>query len=125
MPYHLDTVEVCLHTLRFYAHHGVLPQERTVGGNFTLDLTLTLSKAEGAVRHDLLDSTVSYAEVYTLVRQEMEKPSDLLEHAGGRILTTLFRHFDRVVGIDLRLRKDNPPIGADTAGCSVHLVAHR
>lgn len=114
-----------LEGLRFHAFHGVLKQERTVGGSYTLDLALHLADAATAIQHDQLDGTVNYAEVYEVVNREMAVPSALLEHAAGRILEAVFTAFPSVDKACIALRKDNPPMGADCKGCSVELEAVR
>lgn len=42
---------ITLNNLRFYAHHGVLPQEREVGAEFVLNLCLYIDEqdAQGAL----------------------------------------------------------------------------
>lgn len=117
--------DIRLEGLRFYAFHGVLPQEQIVGGHYTVDLCLRLSEAERAVLHDELAGTVNYAEVYRLVQREMATPSALLEHVAGRILSAIFAAFPTVATATITLRKDNPPMGADGEGCSVRLTAER
>lgn len=121
----ITNCEIRLEALRFYAFHGVMEQERTVGGHYTLDLCLTLSDATAAISDDNLAGTVNYAEVYDVVRSEMAKPSALLEHVAGRILTVVFERFPLVETATVTLRKDNPPMGADCAGCAVTLSAER
>lgn len=123
--------DIRLDGLRFYAFHGVLPQERTVGGDYTVDLVLTLAPpAEGvatarAVWADALDGTVNYAEVYDVVRREMAQPSALLEHVAGRILGRLFDAFPLIEEARVTLRKGTPPMGAASDGCAVTLTAAR
>lgn len=117
--------DIRLEQLRLYAYHGVLEQERRVGAFYTLDVTLSLAHAEGAVLHDELASTVNYAEVYDLVRQEFMQPSQLLEHVAGRLLQAILFAFPAVAAAAVTVRKDNPPMGADCAGCSVTLAAER
>lgn len=121
----IKNCEIRLEALRFYAYHGVLQQERNVGGFYTLDLCLTLSDASSAIADDNLAGTVNYAEVYELVRSEMATPSALLEHVAGRILTAVFERFPLVASAVVSVRKDNPPMGADCAGCTVTLSAER
>ena len=54
---------VLLRGLLFHAHHGVLPEERTLGQKFEVDLALSVDlRAAGA--SDALQDTISYAEVY-------------------------------------------------------------
>lgn len=122
---HIQSTEILLRDLRFYAHHGVLPQERTVGGHFTLNLTLRLSDATSALFDDQLEGTVSYAEVYEVAAREMRKPSALLEHVAARIAQSLFDAFSLIEHITLTLQKDTPPMGADCVGCAVRIAAAR
>ena len=65
---------ITLPTLRFYAYHGVLPQERKVGGDYELTLHLQIDNDDAyeALCYDELEGTVNYAEAYELVKQEME-----------------------------------------------------
>lgn len=117
--------EVALHDLRFHACHGVLPQERKIGADFTLNLRLQISDTHPAMLYDRLEGTVSYADVYEIARREMSIPSALLEHAAARIAQALFDNFPKILSLVIDLRKDNPPIGADCAGCSVRFQATR
>lgn len=127
----ITQLDIRLEGLRFYAYHGVLPQERKVGGRYTVDLVLTLpAPVDGAptcaaVCADDLAGTVNYAEVYDVVRREMETPSALLEHAAGRILRAVFDAFPLVAKAVVALRKDTPPMGAACDGCAVTLTAKR
>lgn len=114
---------VFLRGLRFYARHGVGPQETLVGNEFTLDLRLGVDFAQ-AMHTDDVAHTVSYADVYAAVQAEMAIPSRLLEHVAGRIVQRLFRDFPAIAAIDLTLSKRNPPMGADVdaAGVELHCV---
>ena len=109
--------------LRLYAYHGVLPQEQKVGAYFTIDLRLETDFRQ-AMETDLLEGTVSYVEVCDVVRHEMAKPSRLLEHVGGRIMSTLHRRFPTIRSAKLRLMKDNPPMGADLQGAGIEIEEH-
>ena len=102
-----STIE--LNGLNFHAHHGVLPEERLLGKTFTVDITL-----EGDITHaiatDELSGTINYAEAYEVVKQEMNIPSQLLEHICGRIGTALLHHFQTLLRVKVRVVKHNPPI---------------
>lgn len=121
----ITQTEIHLEGFRFYAYHGVLEQERKVGGDYIVDLCLTLDDASSAIEKDELAGTVNYAEVYALLKEEMAVPSALLEHVCGRILRSLFASFPLVIRAKIRLCKVNPPMGADSKGCSVVLTAER
>ena len=114
--------QVLLKDVRLFAHHGVLSQERTVGGWFVLNIRLSLDFSE-AMQTDNLDGTVSYADVFEVVKAEMAIPSQLLEHVAGRIVRALFRTFPNVNRIYIELLKENPPMGAECAGAGVVIDA--
>ena len=107
--------------MKFYAYHGVLEQERRVGNTFVVDLTLT-APLEKAVQSDQLEDTSNYAEVYELTKQEMNIPSQLLEHVAGRICRALRHHFPQIEQIEIRVSKLNPPFGGDVHSASVLLI---
>ena len=114
------TTKIALRAMRFYAYHGVAPQERAVGNTFVVDLILT-APLGNAMRSDNLEDTINYAEVYETVRHEMAIPSRLLEHVAGRILNALHTRFPRIEEVELTLSKLNPPFGADIHCASVIL----
>ena len=111
---------VTLENVRFYAYHGVLPQERRVGGWFevTLRVGYPLTKA---IQTDHVDDTVNYAMLFELVRREMMIPSQLLEHVAGRIANAVEQAVPELQSVDLLLKKCNPPMGADSDGAGVEL----
>ena len=111
---------ITLNGLRFYAYHGVLPQERRVGGYFVVSLRLGCDIIR-AMQSDDVSDTLNYAEVYRVVKREMEIPSNLLEHAAGRIVRAISKSFPAVTSIDLTLNKVNPPMGADCQGAGVEV----
>lgn len=114
------TTTIELKEMRFYACHGVMPQERKVGNHFVVDLSLT-APLERAVASDELDDTINYAAVYAVVKEQMEIPSRLIEHAAGRILAALKEAFPELTAVDLKLSKLNPPFGGDVYSASIRL----
>ena len=106
--------------LRFRAFHGVLPQERTVGGDFVVTLRIGYPWQQAMETDDVAD-TLDYAAVYELVRREMAVPSQLLEHVAGRMSKALLRDFPQITSVDLWLTKVVPPMGADCEGAGVEL----
>ena len=114
---------IYLSNLRFRAYHGVLPQERVEGNDFIVSIRLTYDFGKAMETDDVAD-TLSYADVYQLVQQEMQQPSNLLEHVVGRIGKRLLAEFPLIKAIDLKLTKVNPPMGADCdgAGVEIHLI---
>lgn len=117
---------VFLRNVRFQAFHGVLPQERQVGGDFLVNLRVGYP-IERAMESDEMEDTLNYATLFDLVKQEMNIPSHLLEHVAGRLVKAIVATFPAVTSIDLELIKQNPPMGADCdgAGVEVHFKNNR
>ena len=109
--------------MKFYAFHGVLPQENLVGAYFYIDLRLKTDFTHAA-KTDELKETVSYADIHAVVQEEMKTTSKLLEHVCQRIASRIFKDFPTIVGIDICLYKENPPMGAcaQRIGVEAHYV---
>lgn len=121
-------MRISLHDLHFHARHGVLPQERVTGGQFTVSLNLDVDNraAAGALLHDKLEDTVDYAAVFRLVQNEMRQPADLLEHAAARIARSLVRRFPLIDRAEVSLTKLAPPIaGFNGGGATVSYALDR
>ena len=114
------TTRIELEAMKFYAYHGVMPQEAKVGNHFVVNLVLTAS-LEQAVKSDELEDTINYATVYTIVKEQMDIPSKLIEHVAGRILYALKDRFPGLAAIELKLSKLNPPFGGDVHSASIIL----
>ena len=117
---------ICLRNVRFYAFHGVMPQERRVGADFLVNLRVGYP-LEKAMQSDEVGDTLNYAALYEVVKTEMMQPSNLLEHVAGRIVSAIEKQFPQVTSIDLELTKQNPPMGADCegAGVEIHLINNK
>lgn len=111
---------IFLRNLKFHAYHGVLPQEQITGNDYLLNVRIKVAM-DKAVCTDLLTNTVSYADVFACIQQEMQTPSKLLEHVAGRIVTHLLKDYSTIEAIDLELMKINPPMSADCDGAGVEL----
>lgn len=115
---------VYLDHMVFYAYHGVASQETQVGNEFWVDLRMKIDFSHAAVT-DELEGTVSYADIYAAVKEEMQVPSKLLEHVCKRIADRLFRDFPSIEEIEIRLSKRNPPMGADIRCAGVEMRCYR
>ncbi len=117
-------MRIVLENIRLYAYHGVLAQEKTVGQWYTVNIRMEVGE-ENSTFSDDLDDTVNYAEVYDIVRREMDIPSRLIEHVCGRIARAVIRECRLVDEVTVGVIKTNPPIGADCSGCGVELTLKR
>ena len=115
--------EVFLDGLRFYAYHGVNPEERTQGQRFGVDVRLATDLRE-AGRTDDLERTISYSAVYKRVRAIVEgPPRDLIEAVAEEIASALLAEFPRARAVTVTVRKPEVALkGAilDAAGVRIH-----
>lgn len=120
------STKIFLRQVRFHAYHGVLEQERRVGNDYVINVVAECDFTH-AMLTDELEDTVSYAEIYRVVKEEMAIPSKLLEHVAGRIGERLFNKFPSLQSLDISIMKVNPPFGADCegAGVEVHLMNYK
>jgi dihydroneopterin aldolase len=120
----IEAMKITLHEMRFYAYHGVFAQEQRVGNHFIVELSFWADIAE-SLHRDELEETISYADVYEVIKAEMAIPSRLLEHVVGRISERLFATFPRMQRIALTLSKCNPPFPGEVHSTAVTLEACR
>ena len=116
--------KIYLDDMRFYAYHGVMEQERRVGGEYSVSLTVEADLADAARTDDVAD-TINYAELYELVKREMAIPSKLLEHVAGRIGQRAIEVYERITAVTVKVTKLNPPMGGDSKGASVEIKVKR
>ena len=110
--------------MHFYAHHGCFEQERAIGTNFRVDLCFETDTSI-AEQSDNIADTVSYLDVYQVVKREMEIPSNLLEHVGRRICDAVVREFPTVTAVTATVHKLNPPLGGQMDSVSVEVSSTR
>lgn len=107
--------------MRFYAHHGCFEQEQVIGTHFSVDLSFETDTSKAEVSDNIAD-TVSYLDVYQVVKAEMMKPSHLLEHVARRVGEGVLTHFPTVDSITVKISKLNPPLGGQMESVSVELT---
>ncbi len=110
-------VTITLETMKFHAFHGVMDEERIIGGTFLADISYEAETI--AVETDNLEDTISYAEAYNLVKKEMMKPSKLIEHVAGRIHKALKNKFPQTQRIIVKISKLNPPVNGEAEKATV------
>ncbi|MBR4923788.1 MAG: dihydroneopterin aldolase [Bacteroidaceae bacterium] len=122
----MKTTDMYIHLkgIRLYAYHGVDPQETAVGAYFLIDLKLKTDFSRAAQTDDL-SGTVSYADIYQAIKDEMQVPSQLLEHVCQRIAQRIFNDFPTIEELDIKLFKENPPMGAQAERVGVEMHCER
>ena len=100
---------IVLEGMRFYGFHGVNPEEQALGQAYLVDLTVELDLSR-AGRSDRLEDTVSYSELYRVVRAVIEGESrNLLEAAAQTIADQVLDQFP-VETVTVAVKKPRPPV---------------
>ncbi len=112
--------KIILEDMEFHAYHGCLEHEKKLGNTFviTLEMQLDTTLAEET---DQLADTLNYQLVYDIIKKEMETPSELIEHAGRRIIDRISESFNRIFALKLKLSKLNPPLGGKVKAVSIEI----
>ena len=102
----------------FYGYHGVLPEERSLGQRFVVDVDLSADLRKAGESDDLT-LTVNYAKVLDLVKSIVTGPSFLLiETVAERIASAVFADYPLVDAITVAIRKPSVPISSAVLGSS-------
>jgi dihydroneopterin aldolase len=101
---------IALEGMRFYAFHGVYDAERILGGTYIVDVHIQAGVGK-AVETDDLANTINYETVYQICRMEMDKPRQLIERVLSGIVEGIKYQFPNMDGLNVRIRKMNPPLG--------------
>lgn len=95
----------------FYGHHGVMQEEHRIGGRYEVDVAVDLDFVEAAV-HDDLSKTVNYEQVYEFVEELVtENNFYLIEKLAYLIAQRVREAYPDLEGIEVTVRKPNPPVG--------------
>ncbi len=101
-----------------------MQQEKIVGDWYNINLQLIVNDEKATITDNLSDS-VNYADVFKLVKQEMDIPSKLMEHICGRICRSIIQRYKLVDEVNITMLKQNPPMGAECNGCGIELNIQR
>lgn len=116
--------QIKLENVRVFAHHGCLKEETKIGSEYRIDLEIEASLRHSA-KTDSLSDTVDYVLLNRIVREEMLKPSHLLETVAKRILDRIFTEDDLVENATVLVSKINPPIGGDVEMVTIKMTENR
>ena len=95
----------------FYGYHGVLSEEQSVGGKFEADVDIYTDFSEAAMK-DSLKQTIDYDAVYKFIyKMALEQKYYLIEALASKIADELLRNFNKIQKVNVRVRKNNPPLG--------------
>jgi dihydroneopterin aldolase len=102
------TITIDLKQLHFHAYHGHYPEEKILGNDFVVDLSVSFIPQNGTITgiHD----TVNYTELYSIVKDAMKEPVELLETLAMNIITAVHLQFPQTNKATIHIQKLHPPI---------------
>jgi len=106
---------ISIEDMKFFAHHGCFKEEAMTGTHFIVHLYFDVDTSK-AQKSDKLEDTSDYQAIYHLVKDEMKKRSNLLEHVAQRVLKSLASKFPETSNAEVKISKMNPPLGGGVVG---------
>jgi len=106
--------------IKVYAFHGCMEEEGRIGSDYIVNLEVEADMVLPA-KSDTLEDAVDYVSLNKIVKEEMLVSSKLLEHVAQRIIDRILKQFPGVVGVEVSVAKQNPPIGGDVGEVCVRL----
>ncbi|GEK34507.1 dihydroneopterin aldolase [Kurthia sibirica] len=112
-----------LKDMEFYGYHGVLAAETELGQRFRITMHIAVD-LQYAGETDELDNTVSYAEVFSIVKDIVEgKPYKLIEAVAEKLASAVRNAYPAVIkGIQVEVIKPDPPIPGHYREVSVEIT---
>ena len=110
--------------IRVFAYHGCLEEEKKIGSDYSVDLEVKANLQPSATS-DKLSDTVDYVLLNKIIKEEMIKPSHLLETVARHILDRIFSESDLVEKATVWISKLNPPIGGDVERVTIKMAEKR
>lgn len=116
---------IALRRMVFYGFHGDRSEERALGQRFIVNVVLTADLSQAGAS-DLLQDTVDYGKVYSVVKRIVEGPPlNLLETLGERICGEVMRVSDLIESVEVVLVKPAVPLRGALDGAEVRLIRRR
>lgn len=114
------TTSIHIEAMRIHAFHGVMEQERVVGNDYLIDVSIDYPWTKAA-ETDRVEDTMSYADLADIIRDVMSVPSSLLENVAKRMADAITAAFPQTTAIHIKITKLAPPMRCDCRGAGVEL----
>ncbi|MDD4142562.1 MAG: dihydroneopterin aldolase [Bacteroidales bacterium] len=116
----MPSVTIKMTDIRLWGYHGCLPQERTIGAQYSIDVELYFNSSK-AEKTDCLIDTIDYPEVYEVIKKSFASPVNLMEHLCRKILDDLHYNFPKLTNSTITIHKLNPPVSGEIGAVSFTL----
>ena len=101
-------VTIHLHNVVMHAHHGVYKEEEKSGSNYEVNLDVKFDELDKKI--EKIDDTISYEDLYGIVKKKLLVPTPLLEEVCEGIIRKIHHEFAGVREITISIYKLEAPI---------------
>jgi 7,8-dihydroneopterin aldolase/epimerase/oxygenase len=121
----MTTVILRIDRLALHARHGVLPEERTLGQRFFLDMVVTAEIGD-ALASDKIDDSVNYSALIEAASLTFTDTAfNLIEAAAAAVADDLLKLFPKVAAVQVTVHKPAAPVKAFVADISATVERRR
>ena len=118
-----QTMRISLNKLLFVGYHGLYPEEKKLGNNYSVEIDIDFTPKQGVI--DQLDQTIDYVHVYAIVKKWMEIPTPLLETLVGKIADDILSSQTLANKVFVKITKLHLPIPSFEGNVSVTIEKSR
>jgi dihydroneopterin aldolase len=118
-----QTMRISLNKLLFVGYHGLYPEEKKLGNNYSVEIDIDFTPQQGVI--DQLDQTIDYVHVYAIVKKWMEIPTPLLETLVGKIADDILSSQALANKVFVKITKLHLPISSFEGNVSVKIEKSR
>jgi 7,8-dihydroneopterin aldolase/epimerase/oxygenase len=111
---------ITIEGIRLYGFHGCLEEEGKIGGNYIVDVYMTVDFSTAA-KSDELSDTLDYCTIYEICKAEMAIRSKLIEHVCKRIYDKITAAFPPLQTLHVKVTKLSPPMNGNVEKVSVEI----
>ncbi|SHG10184.1 dihydroneopterin aldolase [Kaistia soli DSM 19436] len=116
---------ILISDLRYFAFHGLLPEETTLGQRFRIDLACELDLSEAGTTDDMTKSVHYGHLIATVERVATTRRFKLIEALAEAIATELFADFARIEAVSVTVTKPEAPVPSATGVVAVSIERRR
>ncbi|XVE96256.1 hypothetical protein REPUB_Repub02eG0205600 [Reevesia pubescens] len=114
-----------LRGLKFHGFHGVKPEEKTLGQKFLVDVDAWMDLRK-AGKSDRLSDTVSYTDIYRIVKEVVEEqPQDLLESVAELIASATLTKHPQISAVRVKVKKPHVAVHGPLDYLGVEIIRYR
>lgn len=110
---------ISLEEMKFYAGHGVYPEETILQNTLLVDVSVTIDTPE---KTDQLSQSIDYEKLHEIIEKEMDTPVAMLERVAESSVLHIKEEFPHAKIIEIKISKLNPPMGGETKRSKITLL---